>query len=138
MIYVMDSSAILRYLDDEPGADRVEDCINSHIALRDQIVVSAIQWGEIAAVLLKRHGPSATETALNDLRTFDFGLVPATPARAERAASIKVRMDLPYADAFAVELASESPGHVLITADFDFKSAERDITIEFLPAKPSA
>ena len=134
----MDSSAILRYLDDGPGADRVEDCINSHIALRDRIVVSAIQWGEIAAVLLKRHGPSATEAALKDLRTFDFDLIPATPARAERAASIKVRMDLPYADAFAVELASDSPNHVLITSDFDFKSAEQDIRIEFLPAKPNS
>jgi predicted nucleic acid-binding protein len=134
----MDSSAILRYLDDEPGADRVENCINSHIALRDQIVVSAIQWGEIAAVLLKRHGPSATETALKDLRAFDFDLIPATPARAERAASIKVRTNLPYADAFAVELAADSPDHVLITADFDFKAAERDIRIEFLPAKPGA
>ena len=134
----MDSSAILRYLDDEPGADRVENCINSHIALRDQIVLSAIQWGEIASVLLKRHGPSATENALIDLRALDFDLVPATPQRAERAASIKVRMNIPYADAFAVELASDSPNHVLITADFDFKSAEQDIRIEFLPAKPSA
>lgn len=137
MIYVMDSSAILRYLDDEPGADRVENCINSHIALRDRILLSAIQWGEIASVLLKRHGPLATENALTDLRALDFNLVPATAQRAERAASIKVRMNIPYADAFAIELASDSPNHVLITADFDFKSAERDIRIEFLPAKPN-
>jgi predicted nucleic acid-binding protein len=131
----MDSSAILRYLDDGPGADRVENCINSHIALRDRIVLSAIQWGEITSVLLKRHGPSATETALADLRALDFDLVPATPQRAERAAAIKVRLNIPYADAFAVELASGLPNHVLITADFDFKSAEQDIRIEFLPAK---
>jgi predicted nucleic acid-binding protein len=134
----MDSSAILRYLDDEPGADRVENCINSHIALRDQIIVSAIQWGEIAAVLLKRHGPSATDSTLYDLQTFDFNLVPATAERAQRAAAIKVRMNIPYADAFAVELASDSPNHVLVTADYDFKPAEQDIRIEFLPTKPNA
>jgi predicted nucleic acid-binding protein len=134
----MDASAILRYLDDEPGAERVENCINSHIALLDQIVVSAIQWGEIASVLLKRHGASATGSAMDDLRSFDFSVIPATAERAQRAASIKVRMKIPYADAFAVELASESPDHVLITADFDFKSAGRDIRIEFLPAKLKA
>jgi uncharacterized protein with PIN domain len=133
----MDSSAILRYLDDEPGAARVEACINSHIAGRDQIVVSAVQWGEVAAILLKRHGQAAADTALYDLRTFDFDLVPATANRAQRAAFLKVKMSIPYADAFAVELASDSPAHLLITGDFDFKAAEGQIKIEFLPLKPT-
>jgi predicted nucleic acid-binding protein len=138
LIYVLDASAILRYLDDGPGADRVENCINSHIALHDQIVVSAIQWGEVASVLVRRHGPSATEDALNDLRSLDFNLIPATAERAQRAAFIKQRTNLPYADAFAVELASDSPNHVLLTADFDFKLAKREIKIEFLPQKSDA
>jgi predicted nucleic acid-binding protein len=133
----MDSSAILRYLDNEPGADRVESCINAHVTGRDQIVISAIQWGEIALVLAKRYGQPAAETALFDLRAFGFNLVPATAERAQRAAFIKVRIDIPYADAFAVELASDSPDHVLITGDFDFKAAERQVEIEFLPLKPS-
>jgi hypothetical protein len=38
-------------------------------------------------------------------------------------------------DAFAVELASSAPDRILVTADFDFKRASRDVTIEFLPAK---
>lgn len=138
MIYVLDASAILRYLDDGPGADRVENCINSHIALRDQIVVSAIQWGEVAGVLLRRHGQSAAQDALNDLQSLDFNLVPATAERAQRAAFIKERTKVPYADAFAVELASDSSNHVLLTADFDFKLAKRAIKIEFLPQKSSA
>ncbi len=37
-------------------------------------------------------------------------------------------------DAFGAELA-DSPDHVLVTADFDLKSAHKDIKIEFLPAK---
>jgi predicted nucleic acid-binding protein len=133
----MDSNAILRYLDNEPGADRVENCINAHVAGRDQIVISAVQWGEIASVLLKRYGQPAAETALHDLRAFDFNLVPATAERAQRAAFIKVRTKIPYADAFAVELASDSSDHLLITGDFDFKAAEQQIKIEFLPLKPN-
>jgi predicted nucleic acid-binding protein len=87
---------------------------------------------------VRRHGPSATEDALNDLRSLDFNLIPATAERAQRAAFIKQRTNLPYADAFAVELASDSPNHVLLTADFDFKLAKREIKIEFLPQKSDA
>jgi hypothetical protein len=35
-----------------------------------------------------------------------------------------------------IELASDTPDHRLIAADFDFKPAEQDIAIEFLPPKP--
>jgi len=41
-----------------------------------------------------------------------------------------------YADAFGVELASDSPDHILVTADYGVKPAEQDIRIEFLPIKP--
>jgi hypothetical protein len=48
---------------------------------------------------------------------------------------IKLKRDLPYVDAFGVELAGDSGDHIFVTADFDFKPAARDVTIEFLPAK---
>ncbi len=37
--------------------------------------------------------------------------------------------------AFGVELAADSAEHILVTADFDVKPAERDVHIEFLPVK---
>jgi hypothetical protein len=62
--------------------------------------------------------------------------VSATAERATRSAIIKVSRSIPYADAFGAELASDSTRHILITADFDFRPAEDDIAIEFLPPKP--
>jgi hypothetical protein len=56
------------------------------------------------------------------------------PADAVRAALVKLKRNLPYVDAFGVELAADS-GRVFVTADFDFKAASRDVKIEFLPAK---
>ena len=61
--------------------------------------------------------------------------MPPTAARAVRAALIKVSRKIPYADAFGVELVSESSDRVLVTADFDLKAAARDVKIEFLPRK---
>jgi hypothetical protein len=55
--------------------------------------------------------------------------------RAVRASLIKLKKNIPYVDSFGVELASALPDSVLVTADFDLKSAQREIKIEFLPVK---
>jgi hypothetical protein len=62
-------------------------------------------------------------------------VIPATAERAVRAASLKVDRNLAYADGFAIDLAMESPDHVLLTADYGFKSVDDVARIEFLPAK---
>lgn len=42
---------------------------------------------------------------------------------------------LAYADAFCAELAQDSPDHIIVTADFDFKLVEDIVKVEFLPTK---
>ena len=133
--YVLDSSAILRYLDGEAGSGRVAEVIKGHLAGRWNAVISAIHWGEVAGITCKVHGQAAVDLVLSRLLAFTLELVPATPDRAVRAALIKVSRKIPYADAFGVELAAESPDHILVTADFDLKPAAHAVKIEFLPRK---
>jgi len=133
--YVLDSSAVLRYLHGEAGDQRVEQIIGAHLAGDCDLLISAIHWGEIAGVTCKNHGLAAVDLVLGRLSSFGFKVVDASAQRAVQASLIKVKRKLPYADAFGVELASESPDHVLVTADFDLKAAARDVKIEFLPRK---
>jgi predicted nucleic acid-binding protein len=133
--YALDSSAVLRYLDREAGAGRVAEIIKGHLAGRHKVIISAIHWGEVALITAKGHGRQAVELVLARLLSFGFEIVPATAERAARASLIKFKRNIPYADAFGVELVSDSADHVLVTADFDLKAASRDVTIEFLPAK---
>jgi predicted nucleic acid-binding protein len=133
--YALDASAILRYLDGEAGSDRVAEVIKGHLAGRYTVVISAIHWGEVAGVTCKAHGLQAMDRVLSRLLSFGLEIVPATAERAVRAALVKVRRKIPYADAFGVELASDSAEHVLLTADFDVKPAARDVNVEFLPGK---
>jgi predicted nucleic acid-binding protein len=135
VIYALDASAILRYLDGEAGSVRVAQLIKDHLAGRHHVVISAIHWGEVAGITCKVHSKAAVELTLSRLSVFGFEIVPATAERAVRAALIKVRRKIPYADAFGVELVSESSDHVLVTADFDLKAAAHDVKIEFLPQK---
>jgi len=97
--------------------------------------MSAVQWGEVAGLVRRRRGHSAQQQALNDLGFFQMRIEPATPARAVRAAEIKEDRKVPYADAFVLELALDSPNSVVLTADFDFKKVSHLAKIEFLPLK---
>lgn len=131
--YALDSSAILRYLDGEAGSTRVTQIIKDSLAGRHVVAMSAVHWGEVAGVTAKAHGQAAVDLVLSRLSSFGFEIVPATGERTVRAAMIKVKRKIRYADAFGVELAMDSSECILVTADFDLKAAVHDAKIEFLP-----
>jgi PIN domain nuclease of toxin-antitoxin system len=134
-VYVLDSSALIRFLDKEAGCHRVKSVLKDCVAGRVQVSISAVQWGEVAGNLRKRFGASEEVRILNGLLPSEARVVAASAERAVHAAEIKVGRNIAYADAFAVDLAMDSPGHVLMTADFGFKTVDDLIRVEFLPAK---
>jgi predicted nucleic acid-binding protein len=133
--YVLDSSAILRYLKGEAGSDRVAEILKDHVSGRCEAVICSLHWGEIAGQTCKTRGTGAMELVLSRLAAFGIPVVSVDADRAVRAALIKFRRALPYVDAFGVELTADSRESVFVTADFDFKAAKRDVKIEFLPVK---
>jgi len=133
--YILDSSAILRYLDGEAGGVRVSEIIKSHLAGRCEVMISALHWGEVAGVTRKVRGRQGMDLALSRLHAFGLEIVPVDADRAVRASFVKLKRGIPYVDAFAIELAANSAERVFVTADFNFKLASRDVAIEFLPAK---
>ena len=133
--YVLDASALIRYVDDEAGADRVEEILGACAAWQAKVCISAIQWGEAAGNFRKRFGASQEVYIVGSLLPSEAIIVPATAERAVRAATFKVDRNLAYADGFALDLAMESPDHLLLTADFGFKSVADLARIEFLPAE---
>jgi len=133
--YVLDSSAILRYLHNQAGSDRVAEILKGHVAGDCEAVTPAAHWGEIAGITYKLYGKREMEQVLLRLGAFGLRVVAADGDSAVRAALIKADTGLPYVDAFGVELVGRGLNRVLVTADFDFKAAHKDGTIEFLPAK---
>lgn len=133
--YVLDASALLRYVDDEAGAEHVEQILLVCAQRKARIEISAIQWGEIAGNLRKRLGAAEQIRILSSLLPSEAEIVPANGERAVRAASLKVDRKIAYADAFAVDLALDSSEHLLVTADYGFKVVDDIIRIEFLPPK---
>ena len=133
--YVLDSSALLRYIDDEAGGDRVVEILAACVAGQAEVRISAVQWGEVAGNLRRRLGASQEARIMSSLLPTECEIVPARGERAIRAAGIKVDRKVAYADAFALELAMSSSSHILMTADYDFKDVADLANIEFLPVK---
>jgi predicted nucleic acid-binding protein len=133
--HVLDASAVLRYLDEEAGADRIQELLTAFSQGKTRIVLSAVQWGEIACVLVQRYDRARYEYIMSGLNGLGLTIEPATAERAVRAGLVKANTKIAYADAFCVEAASDSPQHTLVTADFGFRSAAHMVNIEFLPAK---
>jgi predicted nucleic acid-binding protein len=135
IIFVLDSSAVLRYIDNEAGADRVNAIFKTCMRRQAEVCISALQWGEVAGYLRKRLGAINGKRALESLMPLELEIVPASGDRAERAADLRSSHNIPYVDAFAIELTMGAPDRVLVTADYDFKAVEDLARIEFLPAK---
>ena len=132
-IFVLDSSAVLRFVDKEAGWNRIATILAAQMDQTAEVEISAVQWGEIAGAVRKKLGVAGQNRALGLLAQFQLRIISATAERAVRAAEIKSDRKLPYADAFALELAMDLPDRVLVTADYDFKKVDDLAQIEFLP-----
>ncbi len=133
--HVLDSIAILRYLDGEAGSDQIAGIIKGHLGGRCRAIISAVHWGEIAGITGKVRGQQMVDLVLTRLFSFGLEIIPATAEHAVRAALIKLNRRIPNADAFGAELASPTPDHVFVTADFDLRPADRDTKMQLLPKK---
>ena len=134
-VFVLDSSAVLRYVDDEAGTDRVGEIFLACLQQHEKMCISAVQWGEIAGQLRKRLGASAATRVLETLVPPELDIVAATGERAVRAAALRLDRKISYADGFALDLAMDLPDRVLVTADYEFKAVADLASIEFLPTK---
>ena len=135
--YVLDASAILRFSDKEAGFDRVRDLFIEATQGKAELLLSAVNWGEIVGALYKRAGglSALTNNLAANLAALPLTVVPADKDLAASAAIFKYDFKVPFVDAFAGSLALHENA-TLVTADYDFKSVPSGtIKIEFLPAK---
>jgi PIN domain nuclease of toxin-antitoxin system len=135
--YVLDASAILRFSDKEAGFDRVRDLFIEAAQGKAELLLSAVNWGEIVGALYKRAGglSALTNNLAANLAALPLTVVPADKDLAASAAIFKYDFKVPFVDAFAGSLALHENA-TLVTADYDFKSdPSGTIKIEFLPAK---
>lgn len=111
MSVVLDSWAILRYLEDsEPAASAVAELLDSQTP-----IVSWINLGEVFYIIRRRTGEADAWATLRDLQDVTSVELP-TSGRVLEAARIKADHSMAYADAFAAATAA-AHGATLWTGD---------------------
>lgn len=134
-LVVLDASALLRFTDAEPGADRVEQLLLQCAAGQLTLLMASVNWGECISALVRHNGIDAANELIDRLSSLRLTIVSCGANEAQEAAFLKEKFKIPYADAFAAALAMSEEA-LLVTADYDFKNLLPGmIKVDFLPVK---
>jgi ribonuclease VapC len=130
-MFVLDSFALLAYLQDESVASQVEKLLEKASKDRCRLLFSLINLGELLYITERRGGVAKAQDALALIRQLPIELIPADEQLIFAAAHIKANHSLSYADSFAVAVAMQEDATIL-TGDPEFQSVEKLVKIEWL------
>jgi predicted nucleic acid-binding protein len=126
--FVLDASAVLDFVEDGPGAKRVEQLFKEALHERARVLMSVVNWGEVFYHSLQRDGEESARRLLANLSRLPLELVPVDIHQALQAGEIKARHKIPYVDCLAAGLALLHRS-VLVTSDRDFEKLGRRVEI---------
>lgn len=119
-VVVLDSSAVLAYLRDEPGADDVERVLLEAEASDTQHLMTSVNWAEVLYIAARRFELEDVAPAVAAVDQLPIGVVDAKRGLALQAARLKHTYGLGLADGFAAALALLLDAPLLAKdADFD-------------------
>ena len=129
--YVLDASALLIFLQKKASAPKVGELFKEALRGRTEILMSAVNCGEVYGVILRVHGPGRATAAMSAIYPLPLQLIDVTSQKALRAADIKFRYKLYYVNSFAASLAVDHKA-TLVTSDSDFRSLGNTVSILWL------
>lgn len=129
--FVLDSYALLAYLQDEPVGSRVEKLLDNAKKGKCRLYLSLINLGEILYIIERRGGIAKAQDALALIQQLPLEIPLVDEQTVLAAAHIKANHTISYADAFVVATAFQENATV-VTADPEFQSVETVVQVEWL------
>jgi len=124
----LDASALIAYLEKEPGYEKIKDAFVRAAEAEKRLLMSVVNWGEVYYILIKEYGLEKAHEVISLIETFPLDIIPDDKETAMQAARYKALKKLPYADAFAAALSKIHKAE-LMTADKEFKLVEDEVKI---------
>lgn len=128
---VLDSWAIMAYLEDEPAGKHVGDVIADAQDENVPVLMCVVNVGEVWYIIARETSPADAENGLLRLRELGIDFVEANWSLTHEAARYKSKHRMAYADCFAAAVAKQKDA-VLLTGDPEFKLVEKEIKIHWL------
>lgn len=114
--YVLDSFAVLAWLQGEPGSEVVVNLLERAQNSEAQLAITVVNLGEVVYMTERKRALSDAHLALATVDSLPIKQEDATRELALQAAHYKARYRMSYADAFAVALAQKRRAK-LVTGD---------------------
>jgi predicted nucleic acid-binding protein len=130
--YVLDSFAVLALLGRESGGEQVKELLQKAQQEQVRVLMTWVNVGEVAYIVERRWDRDRAYQTIGTLEATRIEIVEVGRELALKAAQIKARHPLAYADAFSAALALSEDG-VLVTGDPEFRQLEDLLSIEWLP-----
>jgi len=130
-VVVLDSWAIIAYLEEEASAERVADIIADAHEEEIPLLMSVVNAGEVWYIIARESSVADADASINQLRDLGIEFVDADWNLAKDAGYFKSKNKMSFADCFAAALAKQRKGH-LATGDPEFKQVESEIAINWL------
>ena len=128
---VLDSWAIIAYLEDEPAAEKVADIMADAHEQEISLLMTVVNAGEVWYIIARQTSDADADRSIKQLRDLGIEFVNADWNLAHDAGYFKSRNKMSFADAFAAALAKQRKAH-LVTGDPEFKAVEQEINISWL------
>jgi len=132
--YILDAFAFMAYLENEPGAERVEAILEDAEKGKVRAYISIINLGEVIYNTERKHGLAKAQDALGMIQKMPIEILPADNQTVLAAAHIKANYPLSYADAFVV-VAAQMINGIIMTGDPEFQDVTELAKIEWLKKK---
>lgn len=130
-VYVLDSFAVLSYLQGEMGMDRIKEILRDGLAGHCRVALSVINLGEVLYITERKHGLNRAQEVLSAVVQLPVEILPASTEAVLAAAHVKAHCAISYADCFAVAAANELNGTIL-TGDPEFGAVSGLVRVEWL------
>jgi predicted nucleic acid-binding protein len=133
-LYVLDSYALIGYLENEHFADRIEQLLRQARKGEASLYLNALHLGEVYYITLRERGSNLADLAYTRIKAFPLNFIDHIDEELLlTAASLKANFPISCADSFAAALAKIKNG-VLLSGDPVLKllESEKVIKIEWL------
>lgn len=132
--YVLDTSALLTFIEDEAGADQVHELLEK--AKRGEVIllVSFMSFMEVYYISLQERGQEEAQERVKLMAALPIIRVESNESLGAQAGACKAAHRLSVADAWIAALAQERNA-TLVHKDPEFEQVESTVTVMKLPYK---
>ena len=128
---VLDSYAILAFLFQESGHEKVLELFNKASEKDKTLLIAAPNWAEVRYMVERKVGPSKWAEVRHKLLGLPIEIVSADQVMAELAGEIKTSNKMSLADCFAAALAKQRKLEIY-TGDPEFKAVEKEVKVVWI------